>query len=109
MDAEGGFDVSGGIDGSWLEFDNLDFGDGVTAADVRWASGGSGAVVEFHVDSVSGPAVARGSLPVTGGGQTWQTVSIPVSGAQGLHDVFVVFRGVAPPYGLGNLNWFRFR
>jgi hypothetical protein len=107
-DAEGGFDIGYSADGGWLEFDNIDFGSGSTAVDVRWASGGSGGALEFHLDRASGPIVASGFLPVTGGWQTWQTFSIPVSGAQGLHRVFVVFRGNGTN-GLGNLNWFRFR
>ena len=107
-DAEGGFDIGYSADGGWLEFNNIDFGSGPTTVDVRWASSGSGGALEFHLDRVSGPTIAQGSLPVTGGWQTWQTFSIPVSGAQGLHRVFVVFRG-SGTNGLGNLNWFRFR
>ncbi len=107
-DVEGGFDIGYSADGGWLEFNNIDFGSGPTTVDVRWASAGSGGALEFHLDRVSGPTIAQGSLPVTGGWQTWQTFSIPVSGAQGLHRVFVVFRG-SGTNGLGNLNWFRFR
>jgi glucosylceramidase len=107
-DAEGGFDIGYSADGGWLEFDNIDFGSGPTTVDVRWASAGSEGALEFHLDNVSGPTIASGSLPVTGGWQTWQTLSIPVSGAHGLHRVFVVFRGNGTN-GLGNLNWFRFR
>jgi len=106
-DADGGFDIGHAADGSWLEYDNIDFGSGPSAVDVRWASAGSGGTLEFHLDSASGPTVAEAALPVTGGWQTWQTFPIPVSGAQGLHKMFIVFRGGTN--GLGNLNWFRFR
>jgi glucosylceramidase len=107
-DADGGFDIGFAGDGSWLEYDNIDFGDGPSAVDVRWASAGSGGALEFHLDSTAGPVVGQATLPVTGGWQTWQTFPIPVSDAQGLHKVFVVFRG-SGMNGLGNLNWFRFR
>jgi hypothetical protein len=93
--------------GGWLEFDNIDFGSGPTAVDIRWGSGGSGGTLEFRLDNPSGPIIARGSLPVTGGWQSWQTFSIPASGARGPHTLFVIFRG--PSSGLGKLNWFRFR
>jgi glucosylceramidase len=106
-DADGGFDIGYAADGSWLEYDNIDFRSGLSAVDVRWASAGSGGTLEFHLDSISGPTVAQATLPVTGGWQTWQTFPISVSGAQGLHKMFVVFRGGTN--GLGNLNWFRFR
>jgi hypothetical protein len=107
-DADGGFDIGYSADGGWLEFDNVEFGAGPSAVDIRWASGGSGGVLEFHLDSLSGPIIAQGPAPVTGGWQSWQTFSTPVSGAQDLHTLFVVFRGAATN-GLGNLNWFRFR
>jgi hypothetical protein len=52
--------------------------------------------------------IAQANLPVTGGWETWQTFPISVSGAQGIHKLFVVFRGTGAN-GLGNLNWFQFR
>ena len=107
-DADGGFDLGYTADGSWLEYDNIDFGSGVSAVDVRWASAASGGTLEFHLDSTTGPAIALAGLPVTGGWQTWQTFPASVSGAQGRHKLFVVFHGSGTS-GLGNLNWFRFR
>jgi hypothetical protein len=69
-DADGGFDLGYAADGSWLEYDNLDFGSGASGVDVRWASAGSGGTLEFHLDTLSGPMIAQGGLPVTGG---WET------------------------------------
>jgi len=54
--------------------------------------------------------VASVPIPSTGGFQTWQTTApVTVSGASGVHDLYVVFN--APASGttsLGNLNWFQF-
>jgi glucosylceramidase len=107
-DAQGGFDIGYSADGGWLGFDNIDFGSGPTTVDVRWASAGSGGALEFHLGSATGPTIASGSPPMTGGWQTWKTFSFPVAAAQGLHSAFVVFRG-SITNGLGKLNWFRFR
>ena len=107
-DTDNGFDLGFASDGSWLEYDNIDFGSGPAAVDVRWASAGAGGVLEFHIDSASGPIVSQGTLPPTGGWQTWQTFPLSVSGVQGRHKLFVVYRGTGSG-GLGNLNWFRFR
>src|SRR5262249_33104963 len=104
----GGFDMGYATDGGWLEFDNIDFGSGAAAVDVRWASAVAGSALEFHLDRADGPTIGQGYLPATGGGQAWQTFAIPVSGAQGLHKLFIVFRG-SGANGLGSLNWFRFR
>jgi len=49
-----------------------------------------------------------GSVAITntGGWQTWQTVTAPVSGANGRHNLYLLFRGSTS--GIGNLNWFQF-
>jgi glucosylceramidase len=107
-DTDNGFDMGYAEDGSWLEYDDIDFASGLSAVDVRWASAGSGGTLEFHLDSATGPIVAQGSLPVTGGWETWQTFPMTVSGAQGVHRLFVIFHGTGTA-GLGNLNWFHFR
>ena len=107
-DAGGGFDLGFAADGSWLAYDNLDFASGVSAVDVRWASAGNGGQLEFRLDSATGPVIAQGTLPVTGGWETWQTLPLSASGAQGVHKLFLIFHGTGTA-GLGNLNWFRFR
>jgi hypothetical protein len=44
--------------------------------------------------------------PGTGGWQTWVSVSCPVSGASGTHDVFFRFTGGGG--FLLNVNWWQF-
>jgi len=108
-DAEGGFNLGYATAGSWAGFANVDFGAGVSAVDVRVASAGTGGTLEFRLDSPNGPVIAQAPLPVTGGWQTWTTVSAPVVGASGVRDLFVVFTRRSGSGGLGNLNWCRFR
>jgi len=88
-------------------YKNVDFGTGVTAVSVREASAGAGGTVAFHLDSATGPVIATVTLPVTGGWQTWQTVTGSASGATGVHDVYAVFTGSSS--GIANLNWFQFQ
>jgi hypothetical protein len=73
---------------------------------VRAAGAGNGGGVGLRLGGVAGPLVAAVNLPVTGGWQKWTTVSAPVSGAAGQHDLYVVFRGTTD---IGNVNWFRFK
>jgi glucosylceramidase len=108
-DTDGGFDAGYANDGSWAEYRNIDFGSGVQSVAVRMASAGSGGTLRFHLDSVTGPLIAQVTVPVTGGWQTWQTVSAPVSGATGEHYLYVVFARNAGSGGIGNLNWFQFK
>lgn len=108
-DVEGGFDLGYSDAGSWAGFRNVDFGAGVNWVDARVASAGTGGTLEFRLDAPGGPLIAQAPLPVTGGWQTWTTVSAPVTGVAGVRDLYVVFRRDSGSGGLGNLNWFRFR
>ena len=108
-DAGGGFNLGYAASGSWAGYRNIDFGAGASAVEARVASAGTGGTLEFRLDSPAGPVIAEVGLPVTGGWQTWTTVSAPVSGASGVHDLYIVFTRPSGSGGLGNLNWFRFR
>jgi len=43
----------------------------------------------------------------TGGWQTWATVTCDISGASGVHDLYLVFKG-GESY-LFNINWWKFK
>ncbi|MGB6429079.1 MAG: carbohydrate-binding protein [Candidatus Acidiferrales bacterium] len=119
-DTNGGYDVGFASDGDYAVYKNVDFGTGVSTVAVRLAclqdngqgngGGHCGGALEFHLDSNTGTLVASVTVPSTGGWETWQTTSpANVSGASGVHDLYVVFS--APASGttsLGNINWFRF-
>jgi hypothetical protein len=83
----------------------VNFGSSVTGVSVRTASGGNGGTLEFHLDSPTGALISTVTLPVTGGWQTWQTVTGTVTGASGVHNVYAVFQGTG---SIANLNWFQF-
>jgi glucosylceramidase len=106
-DTDGGFDMGYSNDGSWAEYKSVDFGTGVSQVNVRVASGGSGGTLEFHLDSATGPLAGTATLPVTGGWQTWNTVTASVS-ATGIRNLFIVIHGTGTA-GIANLNWFQFQ
>jgi glucosylceramidase len=115
-DTNGGYDVGYSSDGDYAVYKNVDFGAGVSTVTARLAclggSGGGncGGALEFRLDSSSGTLVASVTIPSTGGWETWQTTpGSSVTGASGVHDLYVGFK--APASGtasLGNLNWFQF-
>jgi glucosylceramidase len=106
-DVTGGYDLGYVGPGAQAIYKNVNFGTSVSGVSVRTASGGSGGMLEFHLDSATGPLIGTATLPVTGGWQTWQTVTAPVSGASGMHDLYLVFRGSTA--GIANVNWFQFK
>ena len=95
-------------DGSWAEYRNVDFGAGANSVNVRVASAGTGGTLEFHLDSLAGPVIAQALIPVTGGWQTWTTVTASVSAAAGVRVLYVVVKHSGGTGGIGNLNWFQF-
>jgi O-glycosyl hydrolase len=119
-DTNGGYDVGFASDGDYAVYNNVDFGTGGSTVAARLAclqdngqgngGGNCGGTLEFHLDSNTGTLVASVIVPSTGGWETWQTTSqANVSGASGVHDLYVVFNAPGSgTTGLGNINWFQF-
>jgi glucosylceramidase len=105
-DTQGGYNLGYAEGGDWAVYRDVDFGSGVAGVDVRVASGGTGGTLELRVDAVDGPLLGEVPIPTTGGWQSWETVSAVASGATGVRDLFLVFRGTTE---IGNVNWVRFR
>ena len=105
--AEGGLDVGYISNGSWLEYNQVDL-NGATTFQTRVASDGSGGTIQVHLDSPSGQLIGTCAVPVTGGWQTWTTVTVNLSGASGFHNVYLVFTG-ANSGGLFNVESFAFQ
>jgi glucosylceramidase len=105
-DATGGYDLGYVSPNAFAVYKNINFGTSVSGVSVRTASAGQGGTLQFHLDSATGPLIATATLPVTGGWQTWQTVTASASGASGLHDLYITFQGSTA--GIANVNWFQF-
>lgn len=92
--------------GDYIKVRGLGFGKGAKAFEANIAAATAGGAIEIHLDSLTGPLA--GTLPVknTGGLQSWKTGSVKVKKAQGVHDVYFVFRGGNGP--LFNFNWWKF-
>lgn len=104
---EGGMDVGFIQNGSWIEVRGVDFGSGASSFIARVASAASGGNIEIRLDSATGTLVGTCPVSGTGGWQTWATKSCTVSGASGVHDLYLRFTG-GSGY-LFNLNWWQFQ
>ena len=92
---------------SWIRVRGINFGSGASKFFARIASAGPGGNIELHLDSLVGALIGTCAVSPTGGWQNWTTVSCNVSGASGVHDLYLKFTG-----GLGNLfnvNWWQFQ
>ena len=103
---EGGLDVTSINDGDYIKVKSVNFGTGATSFDARVASATSGGSIELRLDSQTGMLLGTCAVAATGGAQTWLTKTCMVTGATGVHDLFLKFTG-----GSGNLfnfNWWKF-
>lgn len=103
---EGGMNVGWIENGDWIKVKGAAFGTGAASFNARVASAGSGGTIELRLDNPTGTAVGGCKVPVTGGWQTWTSVSCPVNGATGTHDLYLRFTG-GSGY-LFNVNWWQF-
>jgi alpha-L-rhamnosidase len=97
---EGGQDLGFLSNGDYVVFTNVDFADGASSFEVREA--GYGGTLTLRLDSPTGPKVGTLSLPATGDWQYYMTATCPVSGASGMHNLYLMF---SAGY---NLEWFTF-
>jgi glucosylceramidase len=108
-DATGEYDLGYIAPGAYAVYQNIDFGASITEVKVRSASDGGGGTATFYLDSMTSTPIASVTLPVTGGWQTWTTTNAPVTGASGVHTLYVVFAGVGSSTSIANVNWFQFQ
>src|SRR5690606_22106042 len=73
----------------------------------RVASAGDGGTIELRLDSPNGTLIGTCTIAGTGGAQTWTTVSCPVTEAEAVKDLYLVFTGGAGD-ALFNVNWWQF-
>jgi beta-glucanase (GH16 family) len=105
-DSGGGQNIGYIQNGDYAVYSNIDFGSGASGFTARVASATSGGSIEIHLDSLTGTLVGTCVVSGTGGWQTWVTQTCSVSGASGVHTVYLKFVGSGGDFM--NLNWFKF-
>jgi arabinoxylan arabinofuranohydrolase len=103
---EGGMNVGYLENGDWIKVKGTAFGSGARSFTARVASAAAGGRIELRLDSTGGTLAGTCTVPGTGGWQTWTSVSCPVTGATGTHDLYLRFTG-GSGY-LFNVNWWQF-
>jgi hypothetical protein len=111
-DVGGGRDVGWISNGSWIGFNNVDFGTGgLTQFSARVASGaaeGISGLVQAAIDSPTAAPVATFSIANTGGWQSWETVPANMTNVvTGIHTLYLTFAS-GQPQNFVNVNWFTF-
>jgi arabinoxylan arabinofuranohydrolase len=106
--SEGGMNVTSISNGDWIRVRGVNFGTGAGSFQARVAGAAVGGSIELRLDTLNGALLGTCAVPNTGGMQTWVTASCNVSGASGIHDLYLKFTGSGSG-DLFNLNWWQFR
>jgi arabinoxylan arabinofuranohydrolase len=104
--SEGGMNVSFIDPGDFIRLRGVDFGAGAVSFNASVASESTGGTIELRLDDLAGSPIGTCTVPVTGAWQTWMTTSCDVSGAEGVHDLYLSFGGAGSP--LFNLDYWQF-
>ena len=94
------------VNGDYTVYNAINL-NGATTFIARAASGGLGGTINIHLDSATGTVIGTATVPVTGGWQNWTDVSCSLTGASGVHAIYLVYTG-GTGNSLFNLEWFAF-
>ncbi|RAV09899.1 polysaccharide lyase family 8 super-sandwich domain-containing protein [Paenibacillus contaminans] len=99
--------VIGNVDnGDWVAYSQVDLREGYNLFTARLGvPSGTGKTVEIRLDSKTGPLVGTLAVQSTGSFVSFTEQTTSLTGASGVHDVYVVFKGGS---GVGNFDWFKF-
>ncbi|MCQ2416728.1 MAG: family 43 glycosylhydrolase [Oscillospiraceae bacterium] len=94
-------------DGDYIKVSGVEFGEeGAKKFTTSISSDGQGGAIELHLDALNGPIIGVAEVPVTGGWKVWEEVECKVTGATGVHDLYLRFSG-GNSY-LFNIDWWKF-
>ncbi|MBP2116438.1 glycoside hydrolase family 43 protein [Paenibacillus silagei] len=92
--AEGGVQAVTDVEqGGWIGLSGVDFGSGAESFQVSVLSLEAGGVLELHLDELAGPVIGRLTVPAADGSQEWVELKTEVQGAEGVHNLYLVFTG----------------
>lgn len=79
--------------GGWIGLSGVDFGSGAESFHVSVLSLEAGGVLELHLDEPAGPVIGRLTVSAADGSQEWVELKTEVQGAEGVHNLYLVFTG----------------
>ncbi len=104
----GGFELQVSHDGSFTEYPHVMNAPANATISFRVSSGNpSGATIEIHQQSATGPLLGTAQIPSNGSWTTYETISSSLKNASGNEDLWLVFHGTGGE--LLHLDWFSLR
>jgi alpha-N-arabinofuranosidase len=90
--SEGGECVGYILNGHWVKYEGVDFGEKTDSLEIRAASASSGGIIEVRLDGPDGERLGACSVPNTGDWQSWSTFKAELKPVSGVKTVCLVFR-----------------
>ncbi|QOS79020.1 family 43 glycosylhydrolase [Paenibacillus sp. JNUCC31] len=95
--------------GSWIALSKVDFGhEGAASFSATISNSGTEGFVALHLDHPDGPLIGQLLIQASDMNHTWQEYSAPVTGAQGVHDLYIVVGGRTNEKPLIHMSQWRF-
>lgn len=94
--SEGGECIGFILDGHWVKYEGVDFGERTEHLDIRAASASTGGIIEVRLDAPDGELLGTCSVPNTGGWQSWSTLKAGIKPVGGVKTLYLVFRSFQP-------------
>lgn len=80
--------------GDWIALSKVDFGKkGASEFTAVVSKVSVDSIIELRLDNVDGKLIGTLTIPSNGGQAEWTKLTTKVSGAQGVHDLYLVFKG----------------
>ena len=91
---------------SYVRFNRVNFAQGVKTVQLRHSCGQRYGSVELHIDNPNGKLIAKWDMKYTGGWGKWATSKVNIeNSAEGIHDIFLVFKTDWGNTKTANINW----
>jgi len=106
-DEKTGVYVTGISNGDYIKVRSADFGKGAKRFEASIASVSTGGKIEIHIDGKDGSLLGTLDVINTGNAQNWKVLSCKVGKINGVHDIYLVFKGNEGD--LFNFDWWKFK
>lgn len=82
--------------GDWVRYQGVDLGQASEELEIRAASATSGGMIDVRLGGPKGELLGSCRVPSTGDWQSWTSVKAKIKPTNGVHDLTLVFRALAP-------------
>ncbi|MEK4877933.1 carbohydrate-binding protein [Paenibacillus sp. FSL R5-0908] len=107
-DEGGGQAINSTDNGDYVFYNYLNLGKGVNYFDFRYATPETDGSISIRYGSQAGPELGYVDLPATGSWTQFETIRVPLTGASGIKNIYLVFTKQSSGT-VAYINWFSYK